>query len=264
MQNKLQKGIYKDFYRNGPNHRSGADVTFGDIVKIFGFRTASIGSWVTQEEQQRAANLFFDALCDLMTILQVNEQVISLRGTLSIAFGRGGNKYSSAHYNSATRTLALAKNAGGGSLAHEYFHAFDHYIAARFCKAPRSHEFASKLWLNNHELIAHPINDQLSLCFEKIFLEENGTDPSNYFYDSLKADKASQCAYYALPEEMAARAFESFVQDHHCKNSFLVKGTKISTEAQMGIYPKSSERQAIRDSFSEYFETLGVALKQQQ
>ncbi len=148
-QSKYSKsnGVKKLYYRNGPSHRDGADLTFGDIVKIFGFRTAKVGAWVNQQEQQAAANLFFDALCDLMTILQVNEQVISLRGTLSIAFGSGGSKYSSAHYNSATRTIALAKNAGPGSLAHEYFHAFDHFIAARFLKKSGFNDFASSLWL---------------------------------------------------------------------------------------------------------------------
>lgn len=77
-------GIHRQFYRNGPSHRDGANVTFGDIVKIFGFRGARVGAWVNKEEQQIAANLFFDALCDLMTILRVNEQVISLRGTLTL------------------------------------------------------------------------------------------------------------------------------------------------------------------------------------
>jgi hypothetical protein len=76
--------FHKTFYRNGPNHRSGADVTFGDIVKIFGFKTATVGAWVTKDEQQIAANLFFDALCDLMMILRVPEQVISLNGTLPL------------------------------------------------------------------------------------------------------------------------------------------------------------------------------------
>lgn len=54
-----------NFFRNGPNHRAGADVSFTDIVKLFGFRGIRIGRWVTAEEHQRAANLFFDALCDL-------------------------------------------------------------------------------------------------------------------------------------------------------------------------------------------------------
>ncbi len=113
--------IHQHFYRNGPSHRDGADVSFQDIRKLFNFSTITVGRWVTKEEQQIAANLFFDALYDLVAILNVNEQVLSLNGSLSLAFGSGGQKHSSAHYNSAKRQLALAKNAGAGALAHEWF-----------------------------------------------------------------------------------------------------------------------------------------------
>jgi hypothetical protein len=129
---KNKKGrLYNQFYRNGDEHRGGADVNFQDILRLFRFRSIEIGKWVTQEEKRIAANLFFDALCDLMDILQVPENVISLNGTLSLGFGVGGQKHASAHYNSAKKQLSLAKNAGAGALAHEWFHAFDHYIASK-------------------------------------------------------------------------------------------------------------------------------------
>lgn len=254
-------GIYRDFYRNGPSHRDGADVSFGDIVKIFGFKTAKVGAWVSKEEQQLAANLFFDALCDLMTILEVNEQVISLRGTLSISFGSGGNKHSSAHYDSATKTLALAKNAGAGSLAHEYFHAFDNFVAQRFLNGVTTKDFASSLWLQRKEVIEHPLNNLLELCYQHIFLQENSERPSNIFLKSVEADRALRTFYYAMPEEITARTFESFVQDQQLKNEFLVKGTKKSTEAKLGIYPTGAERETINFHFKNYFRMLGKAVE---
>lgn len=253
--------LQRDFYRNGPSHRDGADVTFGDIVKIFGFKGATVGAWVSKAEQQIAANLFFDALCDLMSILQVNEQVISLRGTLSIAFGKGGNRHSSAHYNSATRTLALAKNAGAGALAHEYFHAFDHFITRRFLTRSSPKDFASALWLKRQTIIEHPLNHLLELCYQHIFLEQDADTPSQVLQQSMQADKALGTYYYAMPEELCARAFEAFVQDHRIKNEFLVKGTKQSTEAKLGIYPAGAERQRIGHHFATYFAILGKALE---
>jgi hypothetical protein len=261
METKKSSGLYQDFYRNGPSHRDGADVTFGDIVKIFGFKTAKVGAWVSRDEQQIAANLFFDALCDLMTILKVNEQVISLRGTLSIAFGCGGNKHSSAHYNSATRTLALAKNAGAGSLAHEYFHAFDHFIATRFLNKVTTSDFASASWLERNAVIEHPLNHLLESCYQHIFLQPNSDKPSNLFARSVQADKALSGYYYAMPQEITARAFESFIQDQSLKNTFLVRGTKQSTEAKLGIYPQGQERAMINRHLSTYFVTLGKALE---
>jgi len=249
--------IYKEFYRNGPAHRGGADVTFRDIVKIFGFRRAYVGAWVSREEQQVAANHFFDALCDLMTILQVNEQFISLRGTLSVAFGSGGNKYSSAHYNSATNTIALAKNAGAGSLAHEYFHAFDHFIAGRFINGGDASGFASSLWLQGGMVVEHPLNNLLELCYQNIFLKPDCDEPSDFFKKCVHADKVLGSNYYARPQELSARAFESFVQDNTIKNQFLVKGTKQSVSAKLGIYPLGDERASINHHFGTYFSMLG-------
>lgn len=260
MQFQKASGIYKKFYRNGPNHRSGADVSFRDIVKIFGFKTATVGAWVTPQEQQIAANLFFDALCDLMSILQVSEQVISLKGTLSISFGSGGQKHSSAHYNSTTKTLALAKNAGAGSLAHEYFHAFDHFISRRFLDSATAKDFASALWLKQHDVIAHPINSLLESCYQHIFLKQNSSNPSELFMNSVKADQALGCYYYAMPEEVAARAFESFVESQSIKNAFLVNGSLKSAEAELGIYPCDEQRRIISEHFFRYFSTLGQAL----
>lgn len=50
--------LHQRFYRTGNEHRAGADVSFGDIIKCFGFRSIEVGKWVTKEEQQIGANLF--------------------------------------------------------------------------------------------------------------------------------------------------------------------------------------------------------------
>jgi hypothetical protein len=193
-------------------------VSFQDIVKIFGFRTVTIGKWVTASEQQIAANLFFDALCDLMDILQVPEKVISLNNSLSLAFGSGGRKHSSAHYESNRKLLALAKNAGGGALAHEWFHAFDHFICSKLFVDTQPHQFASECWLADKKIKPHPINQKLSDCFESIFLDHTKTQPNNYVERSVQADKVLKSLYYALPQELGARAFEASIQDHEIKN----------------------------------------------
>jgi hypothetical protein len=107
------------FYRNGPDHGAGEHIDFVHIRRRFDFCSIEIGRWVTRPERERAAGLFFDALCDLMLILQGPEPLISLRGTLSLQYGIGGRPGVSAHYNPATRCFSLAKNAGPGSIAHE-------------------------------------------------------------------------------------------------------------------------------------------------
>ncbi len=261
MSNSTSTRLQRGFYRNGDAHRGGADVSFADVMRLFNFNSIHIGKWVTASEQQIAANLFFDALCDLMDILQVPEQVISLNGSLSLAFGVGGQKHSSAHYNSALRQLSLAKNAGGGALAHEWFHAFDHYICKKMFNLEKPNTFASEVWLNDLAPInTHPLNEYLSDFFARIFLNDTLNEPSDLMTRSIVADKHCGFYYYARPQELAARAFEACIQNHSLKNTFLVQGTKQTAEAKIGIYPKGLALNAIQNKIFTYFRQLGHAL----
>jgi hypothetical protein len=254
--------LHKTYFRNGENHRGGADVSFADIVKVFGFRGIEVGKWVSKQEQQIAANLFFDALCDLMDILQVPESVISLNGTLALAFGVGGRKHVSAHYDSSRRQLALAKNAGGGSLAHEWFHAFDHFISQRLFTRQQSNQFATEMWLNDIEpIVAHPLNQRLENAFRAMFLDDTGTSSSVLVKRSTDADSLYKTFYFARPQEVGARSFERMVQGHHIKNAFLVQGTIQSQEAKMGLYPQDQPLLEISQHLLDYFYLLGQALQ---
>ena len=251
------------YYRNGPDHTRGALIDFVQVRRRFDFATIEVGRWVTLAERERAAGLFFDALCDLMLILQGPESLISLRGQLSLQYGIGGRLGVSAHYDPASRTFSLAKNAGPGSIAHEWFHAFDHYIARKTIMGAHSRTFASHAWLNNAKTVAHPLNDLLFDCFRAILLDDSGTEPSPLFMASAAADSQLNSLYYSQPEELCARAFEAFVQDARIKNGFLVKGTKASKEAELGLYPEGQQRRRINAAFGRYFNTLGAALKHQ-
>jgi len=255
-------GLRRQYYRNGPLHRAGADVSFGDLVKIFGFNSIHIGRWVQSSEQQQAANLFFDALCDLQLLLQVPEQVISLNGSLALTYGIGGQRGVCAHYQSQGRILALAKNAGGGSLAHEWFHAFDHYIAGKmFSRQPAANRFASRCWLDGMAVKAHPLNELLQRAFQSLYLSDDGNNESGFFKQCRTLDASRQQLYLAMPEEMAARAFENMLQRQPLKNSFLVAGTLQGKAAKMGVYPDKPLSVALSQLWLPYFRALGVSLR---
>ncbi|WP_372628064.1 CLCA_X family protein [Arsukibacterium sp.] len=254
--------LRRQYYRNGPPHRAGADVSFGDLVKIFGFNSIHIGRWVQSAEQQQAANLFFDALCDLQLLLQVPEQVISLNGSLALTYGIGGQRGVCAHYQPQGRILALAKNAGGGSLAHEWFHAFDHYIASKmFNPAPPANRFASRCYLDGLTLHPHPLNALLQQAFKALYLSSDGQNESEYFKQCRTLDAGRQQLYLAMPEEMAARAFENMLQRQPLKNSFLVSGTLQSGAAKLGVYPDQQLSSALGQLWLPYFQGLGQSLR---
>ena len=267
------------FYRFGQpeikNKFDNADLSFVDIRKRFNFRSIQLGRWVTPKEQKKAAHSFYYALITLMKILQAPENLISLRASLSLQYGRGGRPGVAAHYSPHERCFSLAKNAGPGSIAHEWFHALDHYLGSQAFESLPSFDqglnyqskmvFASKAWLLDVPMRRHPLNDLLSSCFKAILLDENGHAASQLVQNSNLIDKKLNQLYYSLPEELCARAFEAYVEDAGLAdasliNSFLVKGSRHSEEARLGLYPEGVQRQQINQAFTEYFKLLGAYL----
>lgn len=228
------------------------------LRKDFGLQRVHIGAWVTPQEQAQTAPRFYQAFSDLQTILGVPRSVISLRGTLSIRYGSGGRPGVAAHYEPDAQTLALAKNAGPGSLAHEWFHALDHYLGRQCFIDPSPYAFASRLWLDDHPARQHPLIEALFDCFNAIMLSADGTSPSALVEASVTADQSRNTIYFSKPEELCARAFEAFVADHHIHNSFLVSGSHTS------VYPHSEQRLRIQQAMTTYFTLLTQALNQPQ
>ncbi|MCG7568975.1 hypothetical protein MHM89_03460 [Pseudoalteromonas sp. CNC9-20] len=248
-------------YRRGPDYRFGVDVDFAEVRATFGFRAISLGRWVSAEECQRAANLVYDALADLTQILAIPPEAIGLRQTLTLAFGQGGQLGVQAHYQSTTRTLALAKNAGCGALAHEWWHAFDHYISRFLFTSQVSRlAFASKLWLTREDIHTHPMNQALNSLFRHLFLDASAHHSSDYMKRAIDLDNSAGRLYYAMPEELSARAFEHYIQSHTLQNQYLVNGTKQGELAKLGGYPTDDEARLLAPYFSRYFAILGQAL----
>lgn len=239
-------------------------MNFVEIRRQFGFKSIELGQWVTPKERDRAALNFHQALVDLMHALKVPESVISLRGSLGLQYGKGGQLGVSAHYMPAVKKLSLAKNAGAGSLAHEWFHAFDHYMADKMFPIADRMVFASKLWLNDYPYGPHTLNTLLAQCYETILLSVDGKEPSPLFICSRETDSRLNSFYYSKPEEMCARAFEAFIEDCLPNSRFLVRGTIGTDEAKLGLYPNGEQRLMINEMFQQYFSILGDALASRQ
>lgn len=257
------------YFRNGENYRSGEQANFIDIKQCFGLNHISVGKWVTKEESDLAANLVFDSMADLSQILNVPTELIGLRKTLNLLFGRGGQKGVQAHYSPITRELALAKNAGAGALAHEFWHAFDHYIVDKaFDVSPRlsfkQYQCASDLWLNDALLKPHKLNDNLSALFKAVLLSDDGTQPSQYVENAIKLDKQQGCYYFSKPTELMARAFESSIElCSDLKNNYLVSGTLKNNLTSQLVYPSGQQKQIVFNAMINYFSLLGVAFEKQ-
>lgn len=256
---------FKHRTRRGPDYRHGEPATFQDIQRTFAMGNLRVGRWVTQEEKALAANLIYDSLADLAYLLALPPHAIGLRGTLNLAFGTGGRQGVQAHYDPRQRELALAKNAGAGALAHEFWHAFDHYIADKAFNLDTSVQpalrprFASDCWLENCTPIKHPLNERLMALFTITLLSDDTLDKHDYVARSVRADQALAQRYFSTPTEMMARAFEAAIEScAQIDNTYLVAGT--TRQDVQPVYPDITHRQGIYQAVLAYFSPLGNAL----
>ncbi|MEO9632361.1 MAG: PLxRFG domain-containing protein [Sulfitobacter sp.] len=107
------------------------DVSGQDFMDIFGFRGVEFGNWNNNAERQHLLNQAFDAFLDLAEITDMPPKALSLHGEMALAFGARGHglQGARAHYERNYGVINLTKIKGAGSLAHEWFHAMDHYFA---------------------------------------------------------------------------------------------------------------------------------------
>ncbi|KFZ38421.1 hypothetical protein HR45_02955 [Shewanella mangrovi] len=253
------------YLRYGPDYRFDEPASFVQIRDTFGFAAVRIGKWVTDEEAQKAANLLFDALADLAYILNVPPETLGLRQKLNLDFGIGGQQGVQAHYAPQTKTLALAKNAGAGALAHEFWHALDHHLATTAFVDSALHAnkicFASELWLHDSCLRQHPLNHKLHQLLSVIFLSAEGEDSTAFVKNAVALDQQINRYYFAMPTEMGARAFEAAIESaEDITNRYLVEGTRRTDERSLLAYPDIEHRKSILKALQQYFQCLASYL----
>ena len=247
-------------WRNGPPRNLGHSPGFNEVRNFFDFRSVKIGAWVKDAEQKQRAEEFFIALLDLQEILALPNFAISLRGTLSLHYGTGGRPGVCAHYQPSARVLALAKHAGIGSLAHEWGHALDHYLASTCFEEETGARFSTTAWLADFTFKSHALNDALLKLFKSIFLSEDQQSASDYVKRAVAIDKRAGGLYWSLPEELFARAFEFWISRALIKNSLLINPKDLMRDTE-GRYLLDSEAQEVDAALREYFDLLGYALR---
>jgi hypothetical protein len=131
------------------DYSEGRDLTGEDFLKDFGLRGVEFGNWVDQKERRAVVKMGYNALHNLAKALDIPPTSIGIGGRLALAFGsRGvGGMKASAHYEPHRAVMNLTRMNGAGSLAHEWFHAFDDlgqrvmaskHGAAPLCRTPVS------------------------------------------------------------------------------------------------------------------------------
>ncbi len=181
----------------------------GEFAARHGFRGVQFGNWVEGARRRRDLAEASQALADLARTLEWPERSLSLGGALGLAFGargNGGAQRVRAHYEPGQRVIAISKPAGPGTLAHEWFHAFDHQAAAAAGLGPRA--FATS---PEGRRARGPGKTPAGRLLEALRGYGDWLDESGLARRARRLDRRRAKPYWATTIELAARGFEAWV-----------------------------------------------------
>ena len=217
--------------------------TDGNILKArYGLRGGEFGNYTTSKDRLGSINMAYDAFEDLFAAMGISHKDISLGGELAIAFGARGRGSAMAHYEPLKNVINMTKKRGAGSLAHEWGHALDAYLA----KKAGLHRFMSENTTSDKML------DSMRELINS-FKEQNGKETA--FYTASKSfDKGYKKAgngYWSSMPEMFARAFACYIKDKlgDRKSDYLVGHSECATDGIQIAYPVGEERKVIDTNF---------------
>ncbi|MFK8549513.1 LPD38 domain-containing protein [Escherichia coli] len=256
--------------RTGPERRKG-DVSPEQFSDAFGFRGVQFGNYVEGPRRQADLNRAYDSLHDLADVLNVPTKALSLNGRLGLAFGARGKGKAAAHYEPGEVAINLTKGNGPGALAHEWFHSLDNYFGrydvSTDGKITSGGDYmteaqrAGRVFKDGRYVDAeYPVRQEVYDAFKGVMKAINSSDMPRR---SALLDEVRSKPYWSTDVEMAARAFERYVQDKvrtaGVENDYLVnirKAPEHNTD-NTWAYPTNAELDGgIRDAFDHLFSTL--------
>ncbi|ENB2666296.1 hypothetical protein ABHI16_000705 [Escherichia coli] len=256
--------------RTGPERRKG-DVSPEQFSDAFGFRGVQFGNYVEGPRRQADLNRAYDSLHDLADVLNVPTKALSLNCRLGLAFGARGKGKAAAHYEPGEVAINLTKGNGPGALAHEWFHSLDNYFGrydvSTDGKITSGGDYmteaqrAGRVFKDGRYVDAeYPVRQEVYDAFKGVMKAINSSDMPRR---SALLDEVRSKPYWSTDVEMAARAFERYVQDKArtagVENDYLVnirKAPEHNTD-NTWAYPTNAELDGgIRDAFDHLFSTL--------
>ncbi|HBN2436221.1 LPD38 domain-containing protein [Escherichia coli] len=256
--------------RTGPERRKG-DVSPEQFSDAFGFRGVQFGNYVEGPRRQADLNRAYDSLHDLAEVLNVPTKALSLNGRLGLAFGARGKGKAAAHYEPGEAAINLTKGNGPGALAHEWFHSLDNYFGrydvSNDGKITSGGDFMTeaqrvrRIFKDGRYVDAeYPVRQEVYDAFKGVIQAIKNSDMPRR---SALLDEVRSKPYWSTDVEMAARAFERYVQDKArmagVENDYLVnirKAPEHNTD-NTWAYPTNAELDGgIRDAFDHLFSTL--------
>ena len=246
-----------DVHRNGLDYRAGKGAKGEDFLTDFGIKGGEFGNWLSESDRTESLNYAYDAFCDLADAVGIKMTDISLNGTLSIGFGSRGQGLSGAvaHYEPDRKVINLTKMKGAGSLAHEWWHAFEDYISGDTHQSQMTSDF-SKLTEKTRKAAFNLVN---TINYREATVEEKQLERQKRHERNIRHLEAFLRNYFsAFDSTQTAEQRQEKAKLYHYKRAVtdadVAKFEELKATAQKGVenvYSKFiSEEKTIVDEFS--------------
>ena len=235
--------------KNSYPERNG-EITADVLKKTFDFRYVNVDINLDEKQEQDMLDVSYDTFRQLAMLLNIPMNAIGLGRNLTLNIGlMRMDLTTGACYSPQYRALNFKGLDSFKHIAHEWFHAFDHYLNYAHDNMNAKGLFSEDCY-NETTHYGKPAQDNIAAVIKAI-------DDTPYYSRSAGVAKASRYGkYWTSNCELLARAFEVYVkclmEKHDINNSHLVSLFPNNP------YPNYSDPKdmPIQDAFKVLFDSL--------
>lgn len=210
-----------------------------DILNL-NIKKLQFGSSLTKKEKQEHIDSTYNSLTNLALALNISKDFIGLGNT--ITYGLKGKSGSKAHYEKDKFIINLNRKNGAGSLAHEWAHSLDNYVANVFNMKGLANDTIVFLRLDK---------------FKKLMRGLRYCEDGSYTYFCLNAftkEIEEGKLYWSKDEELFARALTSYIKDK--LTDIGITDDYLCGDCDNKLFPKESEKPCFNKLFDDMFDEL--------
>lgn len=229
-------------------------------IREFKLRGLDFGNWVPVSERITKSAALLVGLEQMAEILNWPNSKIGFNESLSLSIGGWGRGKALAFYVGDFAIINLTRLKGAATLAHEYFHAFDHYLDKILGHNGRG--------LYSDNSIHLDIEDAQSKGYVIANLLDKILDIAKYTPEGEPTKMIEWCnqqlgsGYWKSDIEILARCFEMYISRKKEKvglvNNYLSRSTK--EYIFMGPYPTLKEMDQMAPLFDQLAEECSKAM----
>ncbi len=217
------------------------------LIRNMKFRGLQHGNSVSDDERVHHLQKTAEAMTDLADATGLPDEAVSHNGKLGIAFGARGRGKALAHYEPNLKVINLTRKNGVGSLAHEWWHSFDHEIGSEGPVTAETKPYASQF--NSKPEYKDAIHNLIGSEGMRSFKTRANQHIRELREKGIKVYKGPE--YWLSPEELTARAFERHA--HHKLAGRGQENTYLTSDNKHPLWPTDDEVKKMAPHFDEVF-----------